>query len=64
VPRPVAARIARGIAELIAQERLVPPTRSADYLDYEPRLTALVGRTRRACTRAAAARTSRPPSRA
>jgi argininosuccinate lyase len=43
VPRPVAARIARGIAELIAQERATPPTRSADYLDYEPRLTALVG---------------------
>lgn len=43
VPRPVAARIARGIAELIAQERVRPPARSADYLDYEPRLTAIVG---------------------
>src|SRR5262249_4656495 len=43
VPRPVAARIARGIAELIEHERVNPPTRSADYLDYEPRLTAAVG---------------------
>jgi argininosuccinate lyase len=43
VPRPVAARIARGIAELMARERVTPPTRSADYLDYEPRLTAIVG---------------------
>src|SRR5262245_45147435 len=43
VPRPVAARIARGIAELIENERRNPPARSADYLDYEPRLTAIVG---------------------
>jgi argininosuccinate lyase len=63
VPRPVAARIARGIAEVIAQERgaAAPgspnrafqarttrdpgdaPRRSADYLDYEPRLAAVVG---------------------
>ena len=43
VPRPVAARVARGIAELIDEERRTPPTRSADYLDYEPRLTAIVG---------------------
>src|SRR5215467_10872367 len=43
VPRPLAARIARGIAELIEHERRNPPTRSADYLDYEPRLTAIVG---------------------
>jgi argininosuccinate lyase len=43
VPRPVAARIARGIAELIENERMTPPKRSADYLDYEPRLTAIVG---------------------
>ena len=43
VPRPAAGRIARGIAQLIAQERGLPPERSADYLDYEPRLTAAVG---------------------
>ena len=43
VPHPVAGRIASGIAQLIAQERQAPPQRSADYLDYEPRLTAIVG---------------------
>src|SRR5688572_16380418 len=53
VPRPVAATIAKGIAEVIAQERggTAPgrrdlsdtPRRSADYLDYEPRLVAAVG---------------------
>jgi argininosuccinate lyase len=43
VPHPVAGRIAKGIAQLITQERLSPPQRSADYLDYEPRLTAIVG---------------------
>jgi argininosuccinate lyase len=40
VPRPVAAAIARGIAQVAAQAR---ESRSADYLDYEPRLTAIVG---------------------
>jgi argininosuccinate lyase len=43
VPHAVAERIAAGIATVIAQERETPPTRSADYLDYEPRLTAVVG---------------------
>ncbi len=43
VPRPVAAAIARGIAQVIAQERAGTPRRSADYLDYEPRLVAAVG---------------------
>ena len=43
VPREVAARIARGIAQVIEQERVSGPRRSADYLDYEPRLTAVVG---------------------
>ncbi len=53
VPRPVAAAIAKGIAQVIAQERGVnapgrrdssdTPRRSADYLDYEPRLVAAVG---------------------
>jgi len=43
VPHPVAASIAKGIAQVLAQERESPPQRSADYLDYEPRLTAVVG---------------------
>lgn len=43
VPHAVAARIARGIARLIEQDRSGPPARSADYLDYEPRLAAMVG---------------------
>ncbi len=45
VPHPAAARIANGIAQLIGKERKgdEPPRQSADYLDYEPRLTAIVG---------------------
>jgi argininosuccinate lyase len=43
VPQPLAARIARGIAQVIAQQRTLPPQRSADYLDYEPRLIAVAG---------------------
>lgn len=43
VPHPLAGRIASGIAQVIEQERGSPPRRSADYLDYEPRLTAVVG---------------------
>jgi argininosuccinate lyase len=43
VPRAVAAKIARGIAQVMEQERVSGPRRSADYLDYEPRLTAVVG---------------------
>ena len=43
VPHPVAVSIAKGIAQVIAQQRASPPQRSADYLDYEPRLTAVVG---------------------
>jgi len=43
VPHEVAGRIASGIAQVITQERESPPRRSADYLDYEPRLTAMVG---------------------
>ena len=43
VPHVVAAAIARGISQVIAQERASNPRRSADYLDYEPRLTAVVG---------------------
>jgi argininosuccinate lyase len=42
-PRPLAARIASGIAEVIAQARDSSPRRSADYLDYESRITAVVG---------------------
>jgi len=43
VPRPVAGAIARGISRVIEQERETGPRQSADYLDYEPRLTAAVG---------------------
>ena len=43
VPRAVAAVIARGIALVIDDERETPRARSADYLDYEPRLTAAAG---------------------
>ncbi len=44
VPRDTAARIATGIATVIEQARASGvPRRSADYLDYEPRLTAVVG---------------------
>jgi argininosuccinate lyase len=42
VPRSTAQTIARGIEQVIASEA-TKPRRSADYLDYEPRLTALVG---------------------
>ena len=43
VPRDLARRIAQGIARVIAQERASSPRRSADYLDYEPRLLAVAG---------------------
>lgn len=43
VPHAVSGRIASGIAQVIAHARTSPPQRSADYLDYEPRLTAIVG---------------------
>ncbi len=39
----LAARIARGIAALIAEDRAAPVRLSADYLDYEPRLIAVAG---------------------
>jgi argininosuccinate lyase len=39
----LAAKIAQGIAQIIAAEKITPPTRSADYLDYEPRLIAVAG---------------------
>ena len=42
VPRAIAARIATGIAKVIEEGR-VAPRRSADYLDYEPRLIAAAG---------------------
>src|SRR4051794_8691890 len=42
VPHATAHAIAKGIAQLIANE-VTSPRRSADYLDYEPRLTAVVG---------------------
>lgn len=47
VPRDVAQRIARGIAQVIENERTgkagFTPRESADYLDYEPRLIAVAG---------------------
>ena len=43
VPHATAARIANGIAQVMSQARESSPRRSADYLDYEPRLTAVVG---------------------
>ena len=43
VPRAIARDIARGIARVAADERSTPPQRSADYLDYEPRLLAVTG---------------------
>lgn len=45
VPKDVAARIAKGIAQLIEQEAKDDKNRrtSADYLDYEPRLIAIAG---------------------
>src|SRR5215210_1793226 len=43
VPHAIAAAIAKGIAQVIAQARDTASRRSADYLDYEPRLTAVVG---------------------
>jgi argininosuccinate lyase len=43
VPRPVAATIAKGMARVIEQQRGAPPRRSADYLDYEPKLIAAAG---------------------
>jgi argininosuccinate lyase len=45
VPKDVASRIAKGIAQVIADEHSgkLPPRTSADYLDYEPRLIAVAG---------------------
>jgi argininosuccinate lyase len=43
LPNELAVRIARGIAQVIATERSGTPRRSADYLDYEPRLIAAAG---------------------
>ena len=43
LPRALASSIAHGIARVIEQDRKGEPRRSADYLDYEPRLTAIVG---------------------
>lgn len=43
VPADIANTIARGIAKVIADERNGAPRKSADYLDYEPRLIAAAG---------------------
>jgi argininosuccinate lyase len=42
VPNALARKIAQGIVQVIAQ-RQTSPLRSADYLDYEPRLIAAAG---------------------
>ena len=43
VTHALAVKIAQGIAKVIDDERKTPPTRTADYLDYEPRLIAVAG---------------------
>lgn len=43
VPHELARTIAKGIAKVIDDERTGTPRRSADYLDYEPRLIAAAG---------------------
>ena len=47
VPKDVAKRIAKGIAQVIENEKNgangTTPRSSADYLDYEPRLIAVAG---------------------
>lgn len=43
VPHPMAASIARGIEQIIAKERESGAERSADYLEYEPKLIAAMG---------------------
>jgi argininosuccinate lyase len=43
VPHAIAASIARGIAAIAGEAPDTERARSADYLDYEPRLTAIVG---------------------
>lgn len=43
VPHAIAGRIAKAISQLIAQERELVSQRSADYLEYEPRLLAVAG---------------------
>ena len=43
VTRPVAEKIAAGIEQVVAKERASGVERSADYLDFEPKLLAVVG---------------------
>lgn len=43
VPHATAAEIARGIVRVLAHAPSTDPGRSADYLDYEPRLIAVMG---------------------
>ena len=43
VPHPMASRIASGILKVIAKELDTSTKRSADYLDFEPKLIAAVG---------------------
>jgi argininosuccinate lyase len=43
VPHPMAARIAKGIEQVIAKERQSGQQRSTDYLDFEPQVIAAAG---------------------
>lgn len=43
VPHRMASQIANGIEKIIERERQASPQRSADYLDYEPKLIAMAG---------------------
>ncbi len=43
VPHPIAAKIASGIQQVIAKDAALKVQRSADYLDFEPQLLAIVG---------------------
>ena len=43
VPHPMAARIASGIEQVITKKNASGSPRSADYLDFEPKLIAVVG---------------------
>jgi argininosuccinate lyase len=43
MPHPMAVMIASGIEQVIAKEHDSGAQRSADYLDYEPKLIAVVG---------------------
>jgi argininosuccinate lyase len=43
ISRPIAVKIANGIKQVAAKEKVSDTERSADYLEYEPKLIATVG---------------------